>query len=413
MEAAAVAAEPAPIIHEHAEAPEEISDPVAQEHEDIVHDDAREDEAQRIHEAEAVDEDHSAEEISEDEAAAVAQHVAEAQVEEEAREAHRRESAGEEATDSSVPTEDPGLHAEAEHELEESDHHDEDEIATFGEAAMGTETQESSISAHEQEHGEQPENLEAGIPTAEDDLRLSQHQTPQAPEQRHWKARVRDDSRSRMQHPRRGRDRGRRDDRGGNRPQHGHGHHGSQRTQPHRPQLIADMLKQGQEIIVQIAKEPLGKKGARITSHVALPGRFLVYMPTLDHTGVSRKIASAEDRASVAASCHRSKRQLGRRIHCPHGGGQRGAGRNSSRRGIPHPHLVRNQNPLRAAQSSFSASSRPEPRGAHSSRLHHARLWLDLGRFRRRVHEGRRFHEPVPTATRESREALYESDAGL
>ena len=41
------------------------------------------------------------------------------------------------------------------------------------------------------------------------------------------------------------------------------------------------MLKQGQEIIVQIAKEPLGKKGARITSHVALPGRFLVYMPTL------------------------------------------------------------------------------------------------------------------------------------
>jgi len=63
--------------------------------------------------------------------------------------------------------------------------------------------------------------------------------------------------------------------------------------------LIADMLKQGQEIIVQIAKEPLGKKGARITSHVALPGRFLVYMPTLDHTGVSRKIASAEERARL------------------------------------------------------------------------------------------------------------------
>jgi Rne/Rng family ribonuclease len=63
--------------------------------------------------------------------------------------------------------------------------------------------------------------------------------------------------------------------------------------------LIADMLKQGQEIIVQIAKEPLGKKGARITSHVALPGRFLVYMPTLDHTGVSRKIASAEERSRL------------------------------------------------------------------------------------------------------------------
>jgi Rne/Rng family ribonuclease len=298
VEAAAVAAEPAPIIHEHAEAPEEISDPVAQEHEDIVHDDAREDEAQRIHEAEAVDEDHSAEEISEDEAAAVAQHVAEAQVEEEAREAHRRESAGEEAMDSAVHTEAPGLHAEAEHELEESDHHEEDEIATFSEAAMSSEAEESAISAHEQEHGEQPENLEAGIPTAESDSAVPAPNA-QAPEQRHWKARVRDDSRSRMQHPRRGRDRGRRDDRGGNRPHHGHGHHGSQRTQPHRPQLIADMLKQGQEIIVQIAKEPLGKKGARITSHVALPGRFLVYMPTLDHTGVSRKIASAEDRARL------------------------------------------------------------------------------------------------------------------
>ena len=61
------------------------------------------------------------------------------------------------------------------------------------------------------------------------------------------------------------------------------------------------MLKQGQEIIVQIAKEPLGKKGARITSHIALPGRYLVYMPTLSHTGVSHKIASAEDRARLRA----------------------------------------------------------------------------------------------------------------
>src|SRR5437660_18969 len=51
-----------------------------------------------------------------------------------------------------------------------------------------------------------------------------------------------------------------------------------------------------QEILVQIAKEPIGKKGARITSHIALPGRFLVYMPTVNHTGVSRKISSEEER---------------------------------------------------------------------------------------------------------------------
>ena len=59
---------------------------------------------------------------------------------------------------------------------------------------------------------------------------------------------------------------------------------------------IGDLLQEGQEILVQIAKEPIGKKGARITSHIALPGRFLVYMPTVNHTGVSRKIASEEER---------------------------------------------------------------------------------------------------------------------
>jgi ribonuclease G len=62
---------------------------------------------------------------------------------------------------------------------------------------------------------------------------------------------------------------------------------------------ISDLLREGQEIIVQIAKEPLGQKGARITSHIALPGRFLVYMPTVDHIGVSRKIPSDEERARL------------------------------------------------------------------------------------------------------------------
>ena len=59
---------------------------------------------------------------------------------------------------------------------------------------------------------------------------------------------------------------------------------------------ISELLKEGQEILVQIAKEPIAKKGARITSHIALPGRFLVYMPTVNHVGVSRKIGSDEER---------------------------------------------------------------------------------------------------------------------
>jgi Rne/Rng family ribonuclease len=60
--------------------------------------------------------------------------------------------------------------------------------------------------------------------------------------------------------------------------------------------MIAELLREGQEILVQVSKEPLGKKGARITSHIALPGRYLVYMPTVDHVGVSRKIATDEER---------------------------------------------------------------------------------------------------------------------
>src|SRR5205823_1348919 len=75
--------------------------------------------------------------------------------------------------------------------------------------------------------------------------------------------------------------------------------------------------KEGQEIIVQIAKAPLGQKGARITSHIALPGRFLVYMPTVDHIGVSRKIPSDEERS-------RLKRVL-----------------QTNRTGIPGGHIVR------------------------------------------------------------------------
>ncbi|HEV2714950.1 MAG TPA: Rne/Rng family ribonuclease, partial [Terriglobales bacterium] len=68
------------------------------------------------------------------------------------------------------------------------------------------------------------------------------------------------------------------------------------RREPQNVPLITDLLKEGQEILVQIAKEPIGKKGARITSHIALPGRFLVCMPTVNHTGVSRKISSEDER---------------------------------------------------------------------------------------------------------------------
>ncbi|HKD44848.1 MAG TPA: Rne/Rng family ribonuclease, partial [Candidatus Angelobacter sp.] len=91
------------------------------------------------------------------------------------------------------------------------------------------------------------------------------------------------------------------DRRGGRRTGGRRGVRGRRFQAPRRLPAISDLLKEGQEILVQIAKEPIAKKGARITSHIALPGRFLVYMPTVHHTGVSRKIASEEER-------HRLKR---------------------------------------------------------------------------------------------------------
>jgi ribonuclease G len=73
-----------------------------------------------------------------------------------------------------------------------------------------------------------------------------------------------------------------------------------ERDRQDRPQQkIEELLKEGQEIVVQVVKEPLGTKGARLTSHVTMPGRFLVFMPTVDHIGVSRKIESREERGRL------------------------------------------------------------------------------------------------------------------
>lgn len=59
---------------------------------------------------------------------------------------------------------------------------------------------------------------------------------------------------------------------------------------------IQDLLKEGQHILVQVAKDPIGTKGARLTTHIALPGRYLVYMPTVEHVGISRRIDKEKER---------------------------------------------------------------------------------------------------------------------
>ncbi len=65
---------------------------------------------------------------------------------------------------------------------------------------------------------------------------------------------------------------------------------------------IRDVVREGQDIIVQVAKDPIGTKGARVTSHVSLPGRYVVYMPTIDHIGVSRRIGSVKERSRLRES---------------------------------------------------------------------------------------------------------------
>ena len=234
---------------------------------------------------------------------------------------------------------------EEETELHEEGHEEATEAEAHIEAEAGrTEIEEEPVAEHEEmgglseaeradlAHEEALEHVEAeaamaagaaegavGKAEVEEDLSLLPGETrgphdANAPREefvRRDSARIGSDPRSRFQRPQRGgRDRGGRRDRGDRgrgrferRGGHGHhahyrGHHGGHAPQ-RRPQLISEMLKPGQDVVVQIAKEPLGKKGARITSHVALPGRFLVYMPTIDHIGVSRKIASAENRSRL------------------------------------------------------------------------------------------------------------------
>ena len=106
-----------------------------------------------------------------------------------------------------------------------------------------------------------------------------------------------------------------------------------------RPQpKIEDLLKEGQEILVQVVKEPLGTKGARLTSHVTMPGRFLVFMPTVDHVGVSRKIESRDERVAPARHRPRVPRgaRLHRRRHHPHRRRRPAQGRHRQRpRGVP------------------------------------------------------------------------------
>lgn len=88
-------------------------------------------------------------------------------------------------------------------------------------------------------------------------------------------------------------------DRGGNDRERNHDRGGREPSRVSRSTPIRDVVREGQEVIVQVSKEPIGTKGARVTSHVSLPGRYVVYMPTVEHIGISKRIGSDKERSRL------------------------------------------------------------------------------------------------------------------
>ena len=74
---------------------------------------------------------------------------------------------------------------------------------------------------------------------------------------------------------------------------------------PRQPAKIEDLLKVGQQVLVQISKDPIGSKGARLTCHISIPGRHLVFMPTVDHVGISRRISNEKERRRLRETVDR------------------------------------------------------------------------------------------------------------
>ena len=81
--------------------------------------------------------------------------------------------------------------------------------------------------------------------------------------------------------------------------------------EPRRNTPIEEKLRAGEEVLVQVVKEPLGTKGARITSHVSLPGRYIVLMPTVEHVGVSRKITDEKERRRLKSGLKELRKERG------------------------------------------------------------------------------------------------------
>ena len=177
--------------------------------------------------------------------------------------------------------------------------------------------------------------------------------------------------------------------------------------------VITDLLREGQEIIVQIAKEPIGQKGARITSHIALPGRYIVYMPTVDHIGVSRKIGTDEERQRLKRTLHQLRAESG----APGGFIVRTAANGCTIEELREDmqYLIRTWTDIRRRADRVKApahrSSRSRPGAANPARSALVRFHRHPRGQRIRVRAHSRFRQSLRAQAGQPRQALHQGHA--
>ena len=175
---------------------------------------------------------------------------------------------------------------------------------------------------------------------------------------------------------------------------------------------IEDLLKEGQEVIVQVTKEPISTKGARTTRYISLPGRHLVFMPTVDHIGISRRIASDKER--------RRLREIVESMR-PAGSGfiVRTVAENVSERELKSDmeFLIKLWNEVvrRAATRSLSVADlqRPGPAAADGARPVHGRRREADHRLAARVRSGQEVHRRVHAGLRRAHRAVRRQRSDL
>ena len=143
-------------------------------------------------------------------------------------------------------------------------------------------------------------------------------------------------------------------------------------TQGHSGFTISEKVKRGDDVLVQIVKEPRGLKGARISTNISLPGRYLILMPTGKYSGVSRKIESADERNRLK-SRHEAHPSGGDGDRRAHRGGGRERSRTDRRPRRADSHVARHSRDVQARAIAVAAAQGHESHLQGGARFHYRR----------------------------------------